>query len=178
MGVDKALVAIQGRPFVRLVAAALEQVAERAIVTGRSEPLEGVPAIPDPPTAQRGSLAGLAAALEHAGKGHVLLIGVDQPFVRVQTLRHIADLRSTIPVVPIEGGIRQVTCGVYPAALSIQARDELERGGSIQSLLDRIPHRAVQPSVWRSWGEDGRSWFSVDTPELLTVGLDRYGSPI
>jgi hypothetical protein len=34
----------------------------------------------------------------------------------------------------------------------------------------------VTPDTWVSWGEDGRSWFSVDTTEDLAVGLRRFSS--
>ena len=45
---------------------------------------------------------------------------------------------------------------------------------SILTILDRVDTTTVEPEEWRSWGEDGRSWFSVDTPEALQLGLSRY----
>jgi hypothetical protein len=52
--------------------------------------------------------------------------------------------------------------------------EEAEADGSIQSLLDRVSFRAVTPETWVPWGEDGRSWFSVDTPEALAEGIRRF----
>jgi hypothetical protein len=64
---------------------------------------------------------------------------------------------------------------VYPTGLLEVASDELAGGGSLQSLLDRSAFDPV--TEWRSWGEDGRSWYSVDTLVDLEAGLIRFGSP-
>jgi hypothetical protein len=48
-------------------------------------------------------------------------------------------------------------------------------GGSIQTLLDRVSFLPVTPDRWEEWGEDGRSWFSADTPNALDEGQKRYG---
>ena len=61
--------------------------------------------------------------------------------------------------------------------LAALAQSELDGGGSIQSLLDLASFRPVTTAEWTAWGEDGRSWFSVDTREALAAGLDAYGSP-
>jgi hypothetical protein len=64
---------------------------------------------------------------------------------------------------------------VYPPALADLARQELAGDGSLQSLLDLA---SFMPVVhWHEWGEDGRSWFSADTPDSLADGLDRFGPP-
>ena len=72
-------------------------------------------------------------------------------------------------------GVRQVTCAVYPTAIADQASEETEGGGSIQSLLDRVALHPVTPDIWSGWGEDGRSWFSVDSPETLAEATERFG---
>jgi len=175
MGTDKALVDVAGRPMVEWVAAALGRVDGPTIVVGR-EKLGGLRCLPDTQASVRGPLAGLATALGAACGQAVLLVAVDQPFLRSGTLQRLVDLASSEAVVPIDGA-RQVTCAVYPASWAAETSDEIDSGGSIQSLLDRLPHRRVEEPEWREWGEDGRSWFSVDTPEALTEGLTRYGFP-
>ena len=35
-----------------------------------------------------------------------------------------------------------------------------------------MPPLEITEPVWRSWGEDGRSWFSVDRPEDIEIGLE------
>lgn len=164
MGRDKALVEVGGVPMVERVAAALRAVAGEVIVVGRTQPVAGLPALPDTVSGPRGPLAGLVAALAAAGGRPVVLVAVDQPLVVAATLANLAALAESVrAVVPMAGGARQVTCAVYPPAWAGEAAAELTDGGSIQSLLDRLPHVTVDEAVWRAWGEDGRSWMSVDT---------------
>ena len=164
MGADKALVSVGGTPMIEWVAAALGAVVSEVVVVGRNDPVAGIPAIPDLRPGPRGPLPGLAAALRHAAGRPVLLVAVDHPLVRTATLQGLLDLLDGEAVVPIDGGVRQITCAGYPASWEEAADREDRAGGSIQSLLDRLPHREVGPEEWAAWGEDGRSWHSVDTP--------------
>ena len=93
-------------------------------------------------------------------------MGVDQPYVRVETLRFLlAFAGSNEAVVPVDEGRRQVTCGVYRPAASAAADAALnEPGGSLRTVLDVVGTVLVSPETWRSWGEDGRSWRSVERP--------------
>lgn len=178
MGTDKALVEVVGRPMVAWVADAVAAVTDRVVVVGRSS-LDGVAAIPDPVEGPVGPLAGVVAALAEAaadGTGSVLAVAVDQPFVRPATLGRLIDLFEGEAVVPVADGIRQVTCAVFPAAWHDEALIELQAGGSIQSLLDRMNPRLVAADEWAEWGEDGASWFSVDDVDSLAAGLERFGS--
>jgi molybdopterin-guanine dinucleotide biosynthesis protein A len=121
-------------------------------------------------------LAGVATALTRTSAERVALVAVDHPFVRPPFLRDLVAIETDLPVVPVdETGVRQVTCAIYPKAISEAALEEASVGGSIQTLLDRVSFRPVVPNEWRSWGEDGRSWFSVDTPEALGHAEVAYG---
>ncbi len=179
MGADKALVVVAGRPMIEWVAAALGEVAAGVVVAGRSETMFGLKGVPDPVHGPVGPLAGVAAALAEAsavGADAVLAVAVDQPFVRHPTLTRLAERFNGQAVVPEDTGVRQVTCAVYPAAWRAEAVVELEAGGSLQTLLDRMEHDLVPEDEWAGWGEDGASWFSVDDAEALEVGLARFGS--
>lgn len=177
MGADKATVEVGGATMAEHVAAALRAVCRRVVVAGRAEPVAGLDPLPDPGAPYRGPLAGLVSALE-AAEGHwVLLVAVDQPWVRPVTLQRLADTADRLPVVPVVDGVRQTTCACYPASLLHVATEELAGGGSIQSALDRAAFDPVVEDLWRSWGEDGRSWFSADTPEAIGEGLRRFGPP-
>jgi hypothetical protein len=44
-------------------------------------------------------------------------------------------------------------------------------------MLDRTAFDPFTEADLASCGEDGRSWFSVNTPEDLAEGLGRYGTP-
>jgi molybdopterin-guanine dinucleotide biosynthesis protein A len=176
MRTDKALVPVGGVPMIEWVAAALRAVVHEVVIVGRNGPLAGIPAIPDLRPGPRGPLPGLVAALRHAAGRPVLLVAVDHPLVRPATLQGLAGLLDRDAVVPVDGGVRQTTCAAYPAAWAEAADLEDRAGGSIQSLLDRLPHREVGPEEWAVWGEDGRSWHSVDTPGAAAAILDRYGA--
>jgi len=172
MGLDKAEVVIEGQTMLQRVASTLREVLPQVVVLGPER--EGLECWPDAVSA-RGPLAGIATALSRMDDDRVLIVAVDQPFVRALTLERLSELESRMPIVPVDGeGVRQVTCALYPKAIEEAALEEADADGSIQSLLDRVSFRAVIPEIWGSWGEDGRSWFSVDTPAALEEGVRRF----
>ena len=107
----------------------------------------------------------------------LLVVGVDQPWVRPSTLSAITARFDELPVVPVPDGVRQTTCAAYPANDLLVATRELNAGGSIQSMLDRTAFDPFTEADSISCGEDGRSWYSVNTPDDLAEGLGRYGPP-
>lgn len=172
MGRDKADVAISGTTMLEKVADALAAVADRIVLLGPDR--SGWECWPDSVHAQ-GPLAGIATALSRTSTDRVALVAVDHPFVRTGFLRDLVAIESELPVVPVdETGVRQVTCAIYPTGIADAAMEEAAAGGSIQTLLDRVSFRPVAPHEWRTWGEDGRSWFSVDTPEALDYAESAY----
>jgi molybdopterin-guanine dinucleotide biosynthesis protein A len=178
MGRDKALVQIGSKPMVEWVADGMKAVTEDLVVVGRSGSLAGLQCFPDDPPARRGPLAGLATAVRLAGERPVLLVAVDQPWIRPGTLTALLEEAGPLhAVVPIARSVRQVTCAVYPNSWAERVAAEDAAGGSIQSLLDELLYRPIEEPEWRSWDEDGRSWFSVDTEEALQEGLTRFGPP-
>jgi molybdopterin-guanine dinucleotide biosynthesis protein A len=162
MGTDKAMVEIAGRPLLAWVEEALRAVCDSVMISGRADGLADPPGL-------HGPLAGVAAALRLGQP--ILAVAVDQPWVRRETLAALAALGGT--AVPLDGGIRQVTCARYSPELAGPALV----ASSIQALLDREPYQAVSAEEWRTWGEDGRSWYSVDDPQALEDGLRRFGRP-
>jgi len=177
MGTDKADVAVAGKAMADWVLAALGRVCDRVVVAGRVEGIGPVEGIPDPFEDRRGPLAGLVAALEREA-APVLVVATDQPWARTATLERLAEMVDDLPVVPIgRDGSRQTTCAVYPPGILSVALDELLAGSSIQAVLDRTAFTPVHPDTWLAWGEDGRSWYSADTPDAIEHGLKVYGPP-
>lgn len=174
MGRDKADVFVGEETMLDRVAHAIGPVVSRSVLLGPDRP--GWECWPDAFHAQ-GPLAGVATALTRTVSDRVLLVAVDQPFLRTETLQSMIDLISDLPVVPVDSrGIRQVTCAVYPVSIADAAADEAASGGSIQTLLDRVSFTPIPTDLWQGWGEDGRSWFSVDDDAALDVGLTQYGA--
>ncbi|HJQ76072.1 MAG TPA: molybdenum cofactor guanylyltransferase [Acidimicrobiia bacterium] len=172
MGTDKADVVVAGETMLDRVAKAVQAASDRVILLGSDRP--GWECWPDSVHAE-GPLAGIVTALNRMSSSRVLVVAVDQPFVDPETLRRLVAIDSELPVVPVDDeGVRQVTCAVYPRAVTHAANEEANLGGSIQMLLDRVSFDPVTPDVWRAWGEDGRSWFGVDTPEALADGMARF----
>lgn len=172
MGTDKAAIEIAGLSMLARVVAAVGQVTSHVVVLGGER--EGYEVWPDHPPIP-GPLAGVATALGRMTEDRALIVAVDNAFVRAETLTRLAALESALPVVPVDDdGVRQVTCAIYPKTIADVAIEEAEGGGSIQTLLDRVSFLPVTPEVWTGWGEDGRSWFSVDTPGDIETGLDRF----
>jgi molybdopterin-guanine dinucleotide biosynthesis protein A len=172
MGVDKTGLEIDGITLLDHVLAAAGDLP--VVVVGRSH--SRVTSIPDPAPIRRGPLAGLVAALDACG-GPVLLVGADQPWLRPATLQALAAAAATdLPTAPVDGGVRQVLCAVYPATVLVVARSLLEAGRGPQAVLD-LGCAEITAEVWQGWGEDGRSWFSVNTAAALDEGLRRYGRP-
>lgn len=180
MGIDKATVELAGRPMLEWVGAALRAVTDRIVVAGPERPglTDEMEVIDDAGRPHRGPLAGVASVLRSADPGDVVVVvGVDQPWVRRGTIEAIVARVVDRAVVPVPDGIRQTTCAAYPADLSEIASAELDAGGSLQSMLDRAAFDPVPDTELAAIGEDGRSWFSVDTAEDLARGIDRYGPP-
>lgn len=167
MGADKALVPFRGEPMFRYVANALLTAGLDVLVAGRDEPFQGHAAIPDLPDAGHGPAAGLLSALSHHDVEDVFLIAVDQPLLRATT---VAELITTPgdAVVPVANGHPQVTCAVYRASCLEPLRNYIAGGGSrLRRLLDLVAATRVDEETWSYWGEDGRSWLSLDTPQAI-----------
>jgi molybdopterin-guanine dinucleotide biosynthesis protein A/molybdopterin-guanine dinucleotide biosynthesis protein len=173
MGSDKAGVVVGDRTMLDRVAGAVSAVADEVVLLGESRP--GYECWPDEPHSS-GPLAGIVTALERSSHPRVLVVAVDNALVRSETLTGLVGLESNISVVPVDAsGVRQVTCAIYPRGIAGQAREEAGSGGSVQSLLDRVSFEPVTPDVWEAWGEDGRSWLSLDSPERVAEAVARYG---
>lgn len=180
MGTDKARVEVAGRPMLDWVVDAVGAVTDEVVVSGESRPhwAGHVRFVEDRGEPKRGPLAGIVAVMDQVDPdGLLLVVGVDQPWVRPATLRAIAGRFIELPVVPVPDGVRQTTCAAYPANDVLVATRELNAGGSIQSMLDRTAFDPFTEADIESCGEDGRSWFSVNTLDDLGEGLDRYGPP-
>lgn len=174
MGFDKAMARIGESTMLESVVQAVASVGD-VVVVGRTDTPGGVPAIPDRKSDARGPLAGLDTVLRRGSNRPTVLVAVDHPFVRPETLLALLELDGDA-VVPVDAGWQQVTCAVYRTGFLQSAAAVLEGGDrSIITALDQADTRLVEEQEWRDWGEDGRSWFSVDSLGRLEEGLRRFG---
>ena len=157
------------------VAAACVATGLETIVLGPDDAGTGLEPLPDDDDAPAGPLGGLVTLLRARPGQHALLIATDQPFVRPETLLQLALAPTGDIVVPVDEGFPQVTCARYgPAVLNHP------EAGRLRALLDPgeiegVDVDEVAPDRWRTWGEDGRSFRSLDRPEDLAVAIDEYG---
>lgn len=161
MGRSKAALPFEGRTFLDRVAFALDAVCDDVIVAGPSTATW--PGSPDRGEAHRGPLAGIVTGLA-LGRGGVLACAVDHPLIRVETLRAILALADDRPVVPVHDGVPQPTVAWYPTSALAHFESVLASDGFIRRALDDLPVRWVEEGEWRTWGEVGDSWRSIDTP--------------
>ena len=170
MGQDKATTAVAGRSMAQRVAEACRATGLETIVLGPTDAETGLESLPDDDAAPAGPLGGLFTLLAARPDHHVILVATDQPFVRTATLLQLALEPAGDIVVPIDDGFPQVTCARYgPAAL--EHRDAWR----LRALLDRVDVVEVDRSAWQEWGEDGRSFRSLDRPEDIANALSDYG---
>jgi molybdopterin-guanine dinucleotide biosynthesis protein A len=103
------------------------------------------------------------------------LAAVDQPLIRLTTLQHLLASPTHDAVVPLAAGHPQVTCALYRASCLPELRriEDTIPNVSIRDLLARVNVRYIEPAEWTEWGEDGRSWRSIDTPaDLAAIEAD------
>lgn len=176
MGAPKALTEIDGATMFEQVTAALATAGLEVVVSGVGPtPPHDHPVVPDDDL-HEGPAAGVTALLAHAGGRPVFVAGVDQPYLSPSTIRRLLYVDPTAPAtIPVDAGALQVTCAVYRNGF----REALDTapGEPLRSVAERVA-TPVEDAAWRSWGEDGRSWRSLDTPQSIATAIDELGTPI
>ena len=155
------------------VANAMNSVFATTVVIGRDTPLAGLEPIPDHGDPHRGPLSGLVSGLVALDRPFVM-VAVDQPLVRPQTLEQLASLAASGQTAVCIDEVPQVTCAGYSPSLTGAAQAYLEAGSSIWRLLEESSILRIERDEWSSWGEDGRSWFSMDTQDDIVEAERRF----
>ena len=179
MGADKALVPFRGRPMADWVIDALRAAGCDPVISGPTA-RPGTRAVPDTVDTRRGPASGLAAVFLESGADRVVVVATDQPLVRPQTLVGLMGHHGDA-VTPVDGGIRQYTCAVYGRACLDVIMPELESGRStsLRRAAASVGAKDVHPVEGETWGEDGRSWWSLDSPgDIAAAEAWTPGQPI
>ena len=173
MGRDKALVPFRGEPMIDHVARSLSTAGLDVLVVGRNDPIGGLATIADDGPAGRGPMAGMVTGLRAGGGRDIFLVAVDQPLLRAETVAQIVAAPGDA-VVPMADGHPQVTCALYRTACLAAALAALDRKEmKLRRMLDRVNANYLDADTWQQWGEDGRSWLSLDTPEAVQAAENR-----
>lgn len=167
MGRDKAMVLLRGITLLERVATTFADVGIDVVVAGPRRPGIDLPIVKD--AAGHGPVAGLVGALDALPGADLFVVGVDQPLLRPETVSGLLEIAGTV-VAPVARGVPQVTCAVYRAPVAAQARTVLRSTrASLRAVAEAAVASLVAKEQWRSWGEDGRSWTSIDTAADLTA---------
>lgn len=146
---------------------------DKVVMVGRRRGLAGLEAIPDLAGGRAGPLSGLHTALS-IFRRPLVVVAVDQPLVRAETLERLAERAAGNETAVCIDERPQVTCAAYASTCLDEATRRLRTGGALQHMLDGVPWTPVERPVWSSWGEDGRSWFSMDTPDSIIAAEHRF----
>jgi molybdopterin-guanine dinucleotide biosynthesis protein A len=167
MGRDKALVELRRRPMIDHVSQALAAAGLEALVVGRDTAPDGMAAVADIAGLGGGPAVGLLTAFDHLASGDVFLVAVDQPLLQPTTIQRLLEIPGDA-VVPQANGHPQVTCALYRRSCHQPLAEVLASGKmKLRHLLTVIEASPVDETLWSSWGEDGRSWLSLDTPQAV-----------
>lgn len=167
MGRDKALVELRRRPMIDHVSQALKTAGLEVLVVGRDNAPNGLTAVSDIADFGGGPAVGLLTAFDHLDMDDVFLVAVDQPLLQPTTIQRLLEIPGDA-VVPQASGHPQVTCALYRRKCHRPLAELLASGRmKLRHLLTVIETTSVDEELWSTWGEDGRSWLSLDTPQAV-----------
>jgi molybdopterin-guanine dinucleotide biosynthesis protein A len=169
MGVDKALLEMDGQPLVRLVADRLSQVADPILIApgarGRLGPL-GYGEVDDA-TPGGGPLSGIVAALEASSRPLLAVVAVDMPFASPAVLRLLARLIGDASVaLPVTAEGTQPLHAVYATSALEPLRAALEAGvRGVREAMSRLRVRLVERAEWGPADPSGLFAINVNRPQ-------------
>jgi molybdopterin-guanine dinucleotide biosynthesis protein A len=173
LGVDKALIQIEGERLVDRVARALVDVVAPVIEVGPG--YTSFPAVREDPAGD-GPLAALAAgavALEaHGATVRTVVLAVDLPLVDAGVVAWLAAHPASESVVPIVDGTPQSLCARYSVDALATARVIAGAGErSMRALLAAVPVHEARDDEWRDVATT-HTFHDVDTrDDLDALGL-------
>ena len=181
MGIDKALLAVDGEPLVVRVVGVVRTVCTHTfVITNRPETLTGVGLPSDvvilaDEVAYQGPLGGLATAMAAAEDEWVLAVAADMPHLEPAVIRALWDVREGVDMVlPVgEKGPEPLLALYRVEACLPAARAALATGRRRIVALSATLRVAELPlEALRAVDPDLRSLLNVNTPEDLAEARD------
>lgn len=146
MGNDKALLSLEGKPFVAHVADCLRAVFEEVLLSANSGAYDftGLPRVADR-IIGAGPLEGIRAAMERTAQEHLFVLPCDTPLVAPDMVRTILAQAEPGIISVAEGGSGlQPLVGVYPRTLLPELTGWLGEGGrKVMDFLERSGYRRI-----------------------------------
>jgi molybdopterin-guanine dinucleotide biosynthesis protein A len=173
MGQDKASLVLGGRTLLQRAVDAVSVVATEVVVVlrpGAPPPeVEGLTEVRfvEDEAPNEGPLVGIVSGLACAQAPVVLIVACDQPFVRPELLRLLAErAREHIAVVPFVDGLPQPMCSAVRFEALPVLREFVASGSRAANALADLPGALrLERDGWGEADVEGRSFIGVNTPE-------------
>ncbi len=177
MGQPKALLPWRGHTLIQEVADRLQQATpEIVLVTGQPELFRFLSyTMLDDVFPGRGPLGGIHAALTHVGRGWLVMVGCDQPFLSPELVRLLVDRAAdgdVAAVVPaLADGKIEPLCAAYNTDMLPQLTRWLRdcREPRILHFLRGISVAYLGPDHWAHLGKPELLFFNINTPADLAT---------
>jgi molybdopterin-guanine dinucleotide biosynthesis protein A len=164
IGGAKALADLAGRPLISYPVAAVASAGLEPIVVAKTDselpPLD-CPVIREP-ALPRHPLAGIVAALRHAGTRPLVVVGCDMPFVEAGLLAWLGTTPEPLAV-PLLGEHLQPLPARYDSALLPALEEALASGRALRPTLESLQPRAIAEAELARFGEPRRICFNVNS---------------
>lgn len=173
-GTDKALVEINGRKLIEIVASELKKTFNRIIVVTAKEKdyaflnLECINDV----YFNCGPLAGIHTILRHAAAGKAFVISCDLPRIKADVIEHIINYKTDKPVtIPSSGGKKHYLCGVYNTSILYEAErllettKDLEKCASPYDLINNTGYELIDFDSLPQFGRE--AFFNLNSKEDL-----------
>jgi molybdopterin-guanine dinucleotide biosynthesis protein A len=175
-GVDKAFVALDGKPLIGHLLARLRMQRADIAISANGDAARfaafGLPVLPDGELAGKGPLAGVAAGLawaRDAGAAVLLTVPVDTPFIPAD----LAERLHPAPAVARHGGRQHHLVASWPAGFLPALLEFLAKPGDykVRDALALAGARAVD------FPGTADPFLNLNTPDDISVALQRMKSP-
>ncbi|HEX4307510.1 MAG TPA: molybdenum cofactor guanylyltransferase [Solirubrobacterales bacterium] len=167
LGGAKATAELAGRPLIAYPLAALAAAGIDAFVVAKpsTELAAGEVEVVDEPAEPTHPLAGIVAALRHAG-GPVVVLGCDFPFAPPALLRALAEAPEPL-VVPAPGEAPQPLMARWDPELLPRLEEALAREEPLRRTMAALGPRLLDDTELARFGDPARAFFNVNTPDDL-----------
>ncbi|HYR05292.1 MAG TPA: molybdenum cofactor guanylyltransferase [Gallionella sp.] len=176
MGCDKANLIVGEKILLQTVAATMQQLFPRVIVSVR-QPRAGIDLLqvcdeqPD-----GGPLAGLVAGLSHITTPWAFAVACDMPFIVPEVVELLAGYRSWHQaVVPVVHGHSQPLAAFYAASCLVPLRAGLvAQQKRLRNVLEQLDVHYVDEAGMLEADPYLRSFFDLDTPQDVALALNGW----